>query len=104
MANCGRTGHGRHGDEDFRPVSVTGPSPGSGFPWSGPGTELRERAMVFLLEDLFDIKDIDQDGKKFDNGNGFKLSTTNFDVSECSYYCFPQYPGSKLRVKPTIFT
>jgi hypothetical protein len=24
--------------------------------------------MVFLLEDLFDIKDIDQDGKKFDNG------------------------------------
>jgi hypothetical protein len=24
--------------------------------------------MVFLLEDLFDVKDIDTDGKKFDNG------------------------------------
>jgi hypothetical protein len=24
--------------------------------------------MAFLLEDLFDVKDIDQDGKKFDNG------------------------------------
>jgi hypothetical protein len=23
---------------------------------------------MFLLEDLFDVKDIDQDGKKFDNG------------------------------------
>ena len=24
---------------------------------------------MFLLEDLFDVKDIDQDGKKFDNGH-----------------------------------
>jgi hypothetical protein len=23
---------------------------------------------MFALEDLFDVKDIDQDGKKFDNG------------------------------------
>jgi hypothetical protein len=25
---------------------------------------------MFALEDLFDVKDIDQDGKKFDNGKG----------------------------------
>lgn len=30
--------------------------------------------MSFLLEDLFDVKDIDQDGKKFDNGEDLPFS------------------------------
>ena len=33
--------------------------------------------MVFLLEDLFDVKDIDQDGKKFDNGIDLLITGLN---------------------------
>ena len=78
--------------------------------------------MVFLLEDLFDIKDIDQDGKKFDNGVlffifishphlisifvfllenlvlSFLLERTKYDL--CGS---PQCQESKLKVKRTIF-